>query len=111
MEYEDNHKTEILLPAIKELIGQAPFAQPSVFNFYSVDYQPVRFPDGVSAPEFEIFTAPFSVSFLNGMMALIENGLSSCDEGFGPSVANAELCKQGNLMFPKASTTDETLST
>merc|ERR1712139_566484 len=83
MEYSDDQNRQIILENLEEVIGQSMTHSPSVFNFYNPDYTPSRFSTGVVAPEFQIFTAPFAVGFLNGMTSLIDNGLVKCDGGFG----------------------------
>eukprot|EP00928_Gymnodinium_smaydae_P088684 TRINITY_DN72747_c0_g1_i1.p1 TRINITY_DN72747_c0_g1~~TRINITY_DN72747_c0_g1_i1.p1 ORF type:complete len:1837 (+),score=303.59 TRINITY_DN72747_c0_g1_i1:299-5512(+) len=78
-------------------IGQWPYKSPSVFNFYRADYHPASFTGGLVAPEFEIFTTPFAMNFFNGIVSLLNAGLSSCKEGFGMPSAT---CTHGKLMLP-----------
>merc|ERR1711998_500854 len=85
MEYSDNQNRQVILKELEEVIGQSMTHSPSVFNFYTPFYAPSRFSSGLVAPEFQIFTAPFAVGFLNGITSLIDNGLVECEEGFGPS--------------------------
>lgn len=94
MGYAEGGDREIVLQDLEDVFGQAPYQTPSVFNFYLPEYQPPGWPHGVVAPEFQIFTAPFMLGFLNGMLALIKNGLSSCDEGFG---LFHQTCVQGTF--------------
>eukprot|EP00929_Paragymnodinium_shiwhaense_P044335 TRINITY_DN22747_c0_g1_i3.p1 TRINITY_DN22747_c0_g1~~TRINITY_DN22747_c0_g1_i3.p1 ORF type:complete len:1100 (-),score=265.71 TRINITY_DN22747_c0_g1_i3:453-3530(-) len=82
MGYADRHGTPVLQD-LEEYIGMAPFASPDVFNFYTPDYAPARFPAGVTGPEFMIFTAPSTNGFLNGMFSMLEYGVTSCSSGFG----------------------------
>ena len=86
MEYEDNDDLELIMTGMGEVFGQSPYGSETVFNFYTPFYQPARFGvhgEDVVAPEFQIFTAPFAVGLLNGLLSIIDNGVSSCDEGFG----------------------------
>jgi len=95
MEYVDKAGREVVLQdiratwrgmSIRDTIGQWPYYAPRVFNFYTHDYKPTEFADGVFAPEFEIFTPPFLIGWLNGVLDLVEDGLSWCDSGFGMDV-------------------------
>merc|ERR1711871_747105 len=122
MEYTDGQGREISLDLLDEVIGQFPYQSPSVFNFYVPDYQPPRFSEGLVAPEFQILTAPALVNFLNGMWALIDNGLSACEGGFGVG-STSLLCnndgqlsgrlganmQRGTLAFTESNPIDETL--
>lgn len=108
MEYVVGEGREsIVLENLDDVVGQEPYQSPTVFNYYRADYQPARFPMGSVAPEFQIFTAPMAAGFLNGMLSLIEHGLSHCDEGFGLS---ARSCKQGALTLEESATMQETLA-
>ena len=101
-----------------EWIGQQPYSSPTVFNFFLPEYQP---PGPVSAvglvsPEAQLATTPMIVSFLNGMVTLVRDGLSSCRSGFG-SLAAPRTCgslisrratADGNLTFaPESSVPSE----
>jgi cullin-associated NEDD8-dissociated protein 1 len=88
MEYRPHRGRELALFAMDTQIGQGPFQSPSVFNFYTPDYQPAELiDDGLSSPESKLGTAPFVVNYLNGMSSLIDVGLTSCRSGFGDSFA------------------------
>jgi uncharacterized protein (DUF1501 family) len=99
---------------MEELIGQAPFNSPTVFNFYRPDYQPPRFTTGLVAPEFQIYTPPFALGFLNGMKSLITGGLSNCEDGFGPSSGGCgtktQIFRPGYFKVNESSSMDATLS-
>merc|ERR1712050_703980 len=97
MEYTSVDQREIVITNLIDEIGQWPFESPTVFNFYEPEYQPARFVDDLVAPEFQIFTPPFLVGFLNGMMSLIEHGLSECDAGFGKKLRTCNGA--GTLLF------------
>ena len=72
---------------------------PSVFNFYRPDFQPSGLPDGLVAPEAQIFEGANVVNFMNGMLSIIKHGgLSDCDGGLGLAT---ETCGQGQS-FTKA---------
>eukprot|EP00931_Biecheleriopsis_adriatica_P083516 TRINITY_DN5709_c0_g1_i1.p1 TRINITY_DN5709_c0_g1~~TRINITY_DN5709_c0_g1_i1.p1 ORF type:complete len:1902 (+),score=308.18 TRINITY_DN5709_c0_g1_i1:193-5898(+) len=105
MEYEHDGERDIVLKAIDSKIGQLPYASPTVFNYYHVDYQPPRFSGDVVAPEFEILTPPFANGLLNGLISITSNGLSGCEGGFGQ---DWQPCKQGRLNFTESGTPDET---
>jgi len=108
MEYVDNdEKREVVLKDIEEVIGQAPYNSPSVFNFYQPDFQPASFSDGVVAPEFQIYTAPWAVGLLNGLISLIQHGLTSCEKGFG--LDNCEA-PQGVLTLNSTGIADEAVA-
>eukprot|EP00746_Dinoflagellata_sp_MGD_P168408 gnl/MRDRNA2_/MRDRNA2_99843_c0_seq1.p1 gnl/MRDRNA2_/MRDRNA2_99843_c0~~gnl/MRDRNA2_/MRDRNA2_99843_c0_seq1.p1 ORF type:complete len:1948 (-),score=297.36 gnl/MRDRNA2_/MRDRNA2_99843_c0_seq1:198-6041(-) len=83
MEYKDTKGREIQMRGLLSTIGQWPYEPDSVFNFYLPDYQPDRFPNGLVAPEFQIFTPPLAMGFLNGMFSLIQGGLRKWGGGFG----------------------------
>ena len=80
------HFMEVELDALDEKLGQSQFEAPSVFNFFLPDYQPAGAvaSAGLRAPEAQLGTAPHVVRWLNGASSLIRNGLTSCDNGFGP---------------------------
>jgi uncharacterized protein (DUF1800 family) len=60
-------------------MGQFPLGAPSVFNFYSPDYQPPGriLTAGLVAPEFQILNAVFGVSLPNSFNTLITSGTGS----------------------------------
>ena len=66
---------------------------PSVFNFYQPEYQPAGpvARANLVAPEAGLATAPYLIGFLNGMLSLIDNGLSSCLGGFGRQCSHWKL--------------------
>lgn len=99
MEYEDESSRPIFMRNIIDAIGQFPYASPTVFNFYLPEFQPEDFPQGLVAPEFQIFTPPNALAFANGMVSLIDNGLAECDQGFGVAVSD---CSSGTFTFQEA---------
>lgn len=107
MEYQDEKARPIILRNLIDTIGQYPYASPTVFNFYMPEFRPDGFPDGLVAPEFQIYTAPNALAFANGMHSLINDGLSSCDSGFGVEVAD---CSAGTVSFQEKSDMSEALA-
>jgi cullin-associated NEDD8-dissociated protein 1 len=84
MEYTPYHGRELMLTKMGNKIGMEPFGAPSVFNYYTPDYQPAEFIEGgLLAPESKLGTAPLFVNYVNGMLSLVEVGLTSCRAGFG----------------------------
>jgi hypothetical protein len=96
MEFEPADGKQITMEAMEKKIGQAPYRSPSVFNYYLPEFSPVGViaDHGLVAPESQLATAPFMVGFMNGITSLIENGLTSCDRGFGDRTGkeNEHLC-------------------
>ncbi|CAJ1350015.1 unnamed protein product [Effrenium voratum] len=95
MEYKDGADRNVLLTNLMPRIGQFPFLSPSVFNFFLPGFKPDAFPDAMVGPEFEIFTPPLAISFVNGLTSLIERGLGVCDGGFG--FESPSDCSTGEL--------------
>lgn len=88
MEYRAFTRGELDLYDVDGRIGQYVFESPSVFNFYLPEFAPAGAITnaGLVAPESQIYTTPNLISFLNGMSALLHDGLSSCHGGFGSQV-------------------------
>ena len=79
---------------LQDLLGQAPFMSPSVFNFYRPDFQPSGL-GGLVAPEAQIFEGSTVVNFINGMLSLIKHGgVTACDGGFG---LETDACNQSSF--------------
>ncbi|CAJ1332243.1 unnamed protein product [Effrenium voratum] len=102
MEYKDNSARPVFLRNLIDTIGQFPYASPTVFNFYLPEFRPDGFPDGLVAPEFQIYTPPNALAFANGMCSLIDAGLSDCNQGFGVEVSG---CSSGSFDFTQAGST------
>ncbi|CAK0794555.1 unnamed protein product [Prorocentrum cordatum] len=99
MEFRDLRGRQVLMDNLENDIGQFPYNSPSVFNFYSVEYVPAGFSDGLVAPEFEIFTPPYALAWLNGMLSLVDTGgLTQCEHGLGQHVRTC-ADPEGNLSF------------
>ena len=90
MEFTDQR--ELLFEELQELLGQAPFMSPSVFNFYMPDFQPSQLQGTQQVmPEAEIFDATRAVSFLNGLLSLVKHqGVTACDGGLGLATESCE---------------------
>jgi len=81
------------LDAVKELslfdlstaIGQKPYESPNVFSYFLPDFTPSgSLKDAfLVGPEAQVHTSPTIVGFLNGIISLIELGLTTCYSGFG----------------------------
>ena len=85
MEYTSVDDRHVELSSMQSRIGQFVFESPSVFNFYLPEYTPPGpvMEAGLVAPEAQICTTPNLISFLNGMVSLVMDGLTSCWKGFG----------------------------
>ena len=87
MEFKTPDGREVQLDDMIGKVGQMVYSSPSVFSFFLPEYRP----DGrlaemdLAAPEAQLLTMPLLTRFLNGMTSLIDNGLSSCNSGFGTS--------------------------
>lgn len=69
-----------------EVLGQYPFASPSVFNFFSPDYRPLGPLDsqGLVAPEFQIMTSVTAVTLSNFWDLAVFDWLMEVPEGLEP---------------------------
>lgn len=81
----------------------ARYRSPSVFNFYLYDYQPhgAAAAAALWAPEAQIFTAPYVIAWLNGMLSLTRYGLTNSYDGFGSWLKNTGA-PDGALAFAPA---------
>jgi len=141
MEYKDRQEGPVVFRELQDLIGQFPHQSPTVFNFYTADFElpmsepepepepepeaepePEPEPEPESpppvAPEFQIFTPPYFMGYLNGMSSLIKNGVSgACDSGSGLGIRVNDItdgtwrdvCPQGTLTWQGRDTMNETL--
>eukprot|EP01043_Picozoa_sp_COSAG02_P008440 COSAG02_NODE_270_length_26392_cov_29.151980_3_plen_1648_part_00 len=89
LEYVPSRGMEIEMPHLITQIGQQAYNAPSVFNFYLPDYSPAGAvaKAGLYAPEAEILITPFLIGYMNGMAALVDDGLTPCGGGFGYNTA------------------------
>merc|ERR550532_2078707 len=130
MDYEDAELGPVVFQQLHEIIGQFPFQAPTVFNFYLADYElpmpampepepeaepeaepePESEPESqpLTAPEFQIFTPPYFVGYLNGMASVIKNGVSyHCNAARSLGISareldegrSREICPQGELSW------------
>eukprot|EP00746_Dinoflagellata_sp_MGD_P086016 gnl/MRDRNA2_/MRDRNA2_34029_c0_seq1.p1 gnl/MRDRNA2_/MRDRNA2_34029_c0~~gnl/MRDRNA2_/MRDRNA2_34029_c0_seq1.p1 ORF type:complete len:1786 (-),score=331.31 gnl/MRDRNA2_/MRDRNA2_34029_c0_seq1:135-5372(-) len=107
MEYKDEKGRAVIMKNLLNDIGQWPYQPESVFNFYLPDYQPDSFAaKGLYAPEFQIFTPPAAMGFLNGMFSLISRGLNAHQGGFGLNRRGSD----GKLTLKESNTVNETLT-
>lgn len=92
MEYR-SHKRRPIYLKLTDLLGQEAFRSMSVFNFYKPDFAPAGSIGALSlvSPEAELYTTPFLIGYLNGIRSLVIDGLTSCNDGFGPSYREAEF--------------------
>ncbi|CAK0855040.1 unnamed protein product [Prorocentrum cordatum] len=103
MGYMDLKGRQILMASLEDDIGQWPYAAPSVFNYYDVEYSPPGLSDGLFAPEFQIFTPPLALTWLNGMLSLVNTGeLSRCEGGIGQHTSTCSIV-EGQLNFSVSS--------
>jgi cullin-associated NEDD8-dissociated protein 1 len=114
MEYVDSNHSEIVFDKLDDVIGEEPFQSPSVFNYYQPEYQPSSFSDGRVGPEFQIHTAPNAVGLINGLMSMIDHGVSAMDKGLGYSLTNQWdypwYYKQGEYQLQQAGNVDDTIA-
>ena len=98
-EYKPVDGKQVTMQSMEKKIGQQVFRSPTVFNYYLPEFSPVGLiaDHGLVSPESQLATAPFMVGFMNGMASLIENGLTSCDRGFGDQSGreSLNLCHRG----------------
>lgn len=84
LEYKSTHGQEVIMYDMFEKIGVEAFRSSSVFGFYQHDFRPAGAMSdmGLSAPQAQIINGPNLVSWLNGVYSLVDNGLTSCKNGF-----------------------------
>ena len=93
LEFTSTDGREIELLDMERDIGMEAHKSPSVFNFYQHDFSPsgALADAGLYAPEAGLATTPFLIGLLNGLVSLVDHGLSSCWYGFGRTCAAHEL--------------------
>jgi hypothetical protein len=76
---------EIALFQLSNTIGQMSHEPPNVFSFFLPDYTPPGSIKDASlvGPEAQVQTSPTFVGFLNGIISLVDLGLTECYGGFG----------------------------
>lgn len=88
MDFQPSDHGEVTLKpgeTLEIMIGQGAYYPPSVFNFYTQDFQPdgpVQSANLVS-PEAQLATLPWIIGLIDGMTSLIFDGLSEYRGGFG----------------------------
>eukprot|EP00520_Triparma_pacifica_P008843 CAMPEP_0118639568 /NCGR_PEP_ID=MMETSP0785-20121206/4291_1 /TAXON_ID=91992 /ORGANISM="Bolidomonas pacifica, Strain CCMP 1866" /LENGTH=1677 /DNA_ID=CAMNT_0006530901 /DNA_START=134 /DNA_END=5164 /DNA_ORIENTATION=+ len=83
MEYAAIDDEEVELRNMEDLIGQMAWESPTVFNYYEPTFVPHQLAShNIVAPESQLLTAPFMISWLNGVHSLIRYGLTRCWGGF-----------------------------
>ena len=78
LEYRSFESREVALNDMELSVGQQAFMSPTVFNYYLVEYMPPG-PIGEAnlyAPEAQLLTSPLIVGYLNGMVSLVDSGLT-----------------------------------
>jgi len=112
MEFTDFHHNPVALHQLNDAIGEFPYSSETVFNFYLPDFMPHAFSQGMTAPEFQIYTPPMSLTLLNGFMTIIKQGLTHCQGGFGADDGRAGTsnCTSGVLRY-SAKDGDDPLAT
>jgi len=76
LEAVPKNNREIALANLVEFLSQQPYSSPSVFNFFQPDFQPIGSlaTTGLYGPEAQLLTTPRIITYLNGLMSLIEFG-------------------------------------
>ena len=76
---------ELSLLDLSNTIGQMPHESPNVFSFFLPDYTPPGSIKDASlvGPEAQVHTTPTFVGFLNGIISMVDLGLTQCYGGFG----------------------------
>ena len=97
---------EINLYRTDQKIGQNAFRSPSVFNYYLAEYSPPGALGklGLVAPEAQIMTAPTSISFLNAMSVMIQDGQSVNNGGLSSPHRGREA--EGYFFFKPTTPSD-----
>ena len=94
LEVEKKNGEEIVESYIYNKIGEMATMTPSVFNFYQSDYQPAGkiSLSSLVSPEGQLINAPTVLSWLNGVLSLVEYGLTNCYYGFFNPSRNDQIC-------------------
>jgi len=85
MHYESRPDVaEVTLEDLQNTIGQMPHSIPNVFSFFLPDYSFGKIKAAsLVAPEAQALTSPTIVGFVNGILSLVDLGLTQCYGGFG----------------------------
>eukprot|EP01125_Pyxidicula_operculata_P014519 TRINITY_DN483_c0_g6_i1.p1 TRINITY_DN483_c0_g6~~TRINITY_DN483_c0_g6_i1.p1 ORF type:complete len:1985 (+),score=368.79 TRINITY_DN483_c0_g6_i1:207-6161(+) len=112
LEYQ-TRGSEVMLPELVSKIGMESFNSPTVFGFYLPENRPDGpiSDHGLVSPEAQLGVSPLMVGFMNGMVSLIDNGLTPCGNGFGyndwRSCDSPNVTADGWLMYRPNSTNTE----
>eukprot|EP00051_Salpingoeca_urceolata_P032686 m.16891 g.16891 ORF g.16891 m.16891 type:complete len:2374 (-) comp5352_c0_seq1:24-7145(-) len=103
LEWNSSVTSEVMLTDLQDRLGMEPFNTPSVFGYYLPEYAAtgaIQAADLVS-PELALVQSPLVMNYLNGMVSLVDKGLSSCDDGFGTlcETKNAAAGYEGALSW------------
>lgn len=87
LEYQSRDSMEVILPDIDGKIGMEAYGQPTVFGFFLPENRPSGpiTEAGLVSPEAQLGTPPLIVGYMNGIVSLIDSGLTNCNLGFGTS--------------------------
>eukprot|EP00586_Coscinodiscus_wailesii_P017163 CAMPEP_0172518280 /NCGR_PEP_ID=MMETSP1066-20121228/290722_1 /TAXON_ID=671091 /ORGANISM="Coscinodiscus wailesii, Strain CCMP2513" /LENGTH=2420 /DNA_ID=CAMNT_0013300633 /DNA_START=56 /DNA_END=7314 /DNA_ORIENTATION=- len=82
----DEAGKEIRLDNLQAKIGQEVHSSPGVFSFFLPEYAAPRHikAASLSSPEAQVLSGPKIVSLMNGIISLVDLGLTQCFGGFGP---------------------------
>ena len=108
---------ELSLLDLSNTIGQMPHESPNVFSFFLPDYTPPGSIKDASlvGPEAQVHTTPTFVGFLNGIISMVDLGLTQCYGGFGELTMlwcgwyqdqvnyNSSLYSEGQLTYTPSS--------
>lgn len=96
LRYTPRDGMDVDLQDLDDELGQMAHKSPTVFNFYQSDYQSpgVVAATRLVAPEAQIINTPTVISWLNGILSLVEYGLTDCDRGFGRRPALTRNCNR-----------------
>jgi cullin-associated NEDD8-dissociated protein 1 len=85
LDYQSPKQREVAFSDLDDRLGVQPFSAPSVFGFYLPEFRPAGMADehGLVGPQLQLATTPNLIGFLNGLTSLIDNGLTSCENGLG----------------------------
>jgi len=107
MEYRDKVGREVQLRGMMDAIGQWPYSSVDVFNYFQPEFHPEGFADDLVGPEFQIFTMPNILNYINGMTSMMEYGASNCYGGLGWPVPG---CAGGSFAFTEAGDKNQTIA-
>ncbi len=89
-EYTRTEQSKLIYPMLREMadrIGQMVYDAPDQFSFFEPDYSPGKLSQSaLVSPEAELLTMSFTLGQQNGYYSLVNYGLVSQEDGFGPKV-------------------------